>query len=102
MPAAEPCRPDDETVAMYALYSGQQAGHTVATIQRRLSGIRKRPGLKAKEHPADFDDLKRLSPKLYEWLPRVGLPAEDEYVKAFFDSLPVLEKERDDAPASEA
>lgn len=58
----------------------------------RLSGIRKRPGLKAKEHPADFDDLKRLSPKLYEWLPRVGLPAEDDYVKAFFGALPELTK----------
>ena len=36
-----PLPASDETIAMYALYCGQTSGHTVSTIERRLSAIRK-------------------------------------------------------------
>jgi hypothetical protein len=36
-----PLPASDETIAMYAFYCGQTSGHTVSTIERRLSAIRK-------------------------------------------------------------
>lgn len=70
--------------------------HTGRIAVVRLTGVRKRPGVGTKEEPADLDDLRRLSPKLYGWLPRVGLPADDEYAQEFFDALPDLVKDDDD------